>query len=97
MTISCRNEIRPGDSSGVAYWAERPDEVGGIWIVDLVNAFGASDEYTERFGNLSAETLIDNLFQQLFNRNSDPLGLRFYIDLLGGTNHRTGRHEREGV
>jgi hypothetical protein len=62
-------------------------EAGGNWIADLVNAFGTSPEYTERFGALSAADLIENLYQQLFNRSAENDGLRFYVDLLNGTNN----------
>ena len=77
---------RPGDPGGVQYWADRLEQVGGNWIADLVNAFGTSAEYMSRFGTLNDEQLIDNLFQQLFNRVADEQGRAFYIDLLGGTN-----------
>jgi hypothetical protein len=77
---------RPGDPGGVNYWAGRMAEVGGNWIPDLVNAFGTSTEYTERFGALEPAALIDNLYRQLYNRDADPLGRAFYIDLLNGTN-----------
>jgi hypothetical protein len=76
----------PGDPAGVDYWAGRLAEVGGDWIADLVNAFGDSPEYTERFGALADETLIDNLFLGLFNRSVDRAGLDFYVDLLNGSN-----------
>ncbi len=68
---------RPGDPAGVEYWAGRLAAVGGNWIADLVNAFGNSAEYTERFGELSNEALIDNLYQQLFNRTAEPVGRAF--------------------
>jgi hypothetical protein len=77
---------RPGDPAGVDYWAGRLAAVGGNWINDLVNAFGTSAEYTSRFGALGDETLISNLYQQLFNRAAEPVGLSFYVDLLNGTN-----------
>jgi hypothetical protein len=77
---------RPGDPGGVSYWAGRMGEVGGNWIPDLVNAFGTSAEYTERFGALEPAPLIDNLYRQLYNRDADPLGRAFYIDLLNASN-----------
>jgi hypothetical protein len=77
---------RPGDPDGVGYWAGRLAAVGGNWIGDLVNAFGRSAEYTSRFGDLADETLIDNLYKQLFNRAAEGGGRGFYVDLLGGTN-----------
>lgn len=82
---------RPGDVAGVEYWASRLESVGGNWIDDLINAFGDSDEYRSRFGGLLDETLIDNLFFQMFGRTSDPAGRSFYIDLLNGTN-QTGNN-----
>lgn len=77
---------RPGDVAGIEYWADRLEEAGGNWIMDMVNAFGSTPEYVSRFGHLTDEQLIDNLFDQLFNRSSDPEGKGFYIDLLYGTN-----------
>lgn len=73
---------RPGDPEGVDYWSGRLAEVGGNWIADLVNAFGDSPEYTERFGSLPQETLTNNLFLGLFNRAADAEGLAYYVDLL---------------
>ena len=80
---------RPGDPAGVDYWAERLAGVGGNWIGDVVDAFGSSAEYTERFGSLDEVTLIDNLFLQLYNRIADVTGMAYYMDLLNGGN-RTG-------
>ncbi|MBK5941900.1 InlB B-repeat-containing protein [Halochromatium roseum] len=77
---------RPGDPVGVDYWAGRLAEVGGNWIADLVDAFGNSAEYTERYGALDDQTLINNLFLGLFNRGADASGLAYYVDLLNGTN-----------
>jgi hypothetical protein len=85
---------RAGDTGGVAYWAGRMAQVGGNWIPDLVNAFGTSAEYTERFGALESGALIDNLYQQLFNRGADPLGRAFYIDLLNASNDTGYNPER---
>ncbi len=77
---------RPGDPGGIDYWADRLAAENGNWIADLVNAFGTSEEYTERFGAMSDDELIGNLYQQLFNRDPDPLGQSFYVDLLNRTN-----------
>lgn len=77
---------RPGDPAGIDYWTQRLAEAGGEWITDLVSAFGASAEYTERFGGLADTALIDNLFLQLYNRTADAGGLAYYTDLLNGSN-----------
>lgn len=75
---------RPGDPGGVAYWTERmlSECEGCYWSDELINAFGTSDEYIERFGNLETEDLINNLYDQMFNRDAEPGGLTFYIDLM---------------
>ena len=77
---------RPGDPQGVRYWAERLGAAGGNWTPEIVDAFGTSPEYLDRFGALTQAQLIDNLYLQLFGRRADPGGLAFYLDLLNGTN-----------
>lgn len=77
---------RPGDPSGVSYWAGELAAVGGNWIAELIDAFGNSSEYTSRFGGLDDATLINNLFLGLFNRSADSEGLAYYVDLLNGSN-----------
>lgn len=77
---------RPGDPVGIDFWADRIAEAGGVWITDLVDSFGAAVEYTERFGALSDQELINNLYLQLYNRPAETQGLAFYVDLLRGSN-----------
>ena len=77
---------RPGDPAGVSYWVGRMRAAEGNWGPDLINAFGFSAEYTDRFGGLEPEQLIDTLYQQMFNRSADPVGKAFYLDLLAGMN-----------
>lgn len=77
---------RPGDPSGVNYWADVLDVAGGQWTDSIINAFGTSQEYTDQFGSLTNEELITNLYQQMFNRAPEPDGLAYYLDLLNGTN-----------
>ncbi|NBC50023.1 MAG: DUF4214 domain-containing protein [Gammaproteobacteria bacterium] len=76
---------RPGDPRGVRYWADQIAQTGGNWIPELVNAFGTSEEYTDRFGGFDPGALIDNLYAQLFGRAPDATGKSFYVDLLNGT------------
>jgi hypothetical protein len=77
---------RPGDPGGIGYWADRLRQAGGNWTAEIVDAFGNSDEYLTRFGGLPPATLIDQLYQQLFGRNAEPVGKSYYLDLLTGTN-----------
>jgi len=72
---------RPADSAGLAYWANRINEEGGD-LSAIIDDFGFSQEYSDRFGSLSNTDLVTNLYVQLFNRNPDQAGLDFYVDEL---------------
>ena len=72
---------RPGDPGGVNYWADQFDKSPSLEAV--LSAFGNSQEYTDNFGSLTNEQLVEGLFKQMFNRNSDPAGLAFYVGRLG--------------
>ena len=71
---------RPGDPGGVNFWADRFDSSADLNAV-LTN-FGSSQEYNDSFGTLANEALVNGLFQQMFNRDSDPDGLAFYVGRL---------------
>lgn len=68
---------RPADLAGLQYWATRFDQSRDL--EQALAAFGASQEYTLRFGDLSNSELINGLYQQMFNRDSDESGLNFYL------------------
>lgn len=72
---------RPGDRSGIDYWAGRLVEANGS-LDAIIDAFGTSQEYLDRFGPLSNAAMIDAFYQQIFNRTADPAGLSFYLDAL---------------
>ena len=76
---------RPGDPGGIGFWGGRLQESGGD-LSDIINEFGTSDEFTDRYGGLANEELVNNIYLQLFNRGADPEGLEFYVGwLLEGT------------
>ena len=85
---------RPGDPAGVTYWADRYEAEGQAALTDLYAEFGASQEFLDNFAPYLDDTgAIDDaagaitlLYQQMFNRDPDALGLSYYIDLLNGTN-----------
>ncbi|NEX17204.1 MAG: hypothetical protein C1943_11365 [Halochromatium sp.] len=77
---------RPGDPAGVDFWAEQVDAAGGAWIPAIIDQFGSSQEYIDRYSALSDPELIENLFLSLFNRSVDPDGMGYYVDLLNGSN-----------
>lgn len=72
---------RPADVGGLGYWSERLAAAGGD-LADIIQAFGESEEFANRFGGLDAAALIVNLYRQLFGRDPDTDGLAFYLDEL---------------
>jgi hypothetical protein len=72
---------RPGDPGGVDWWAEQLAASGGD-LSAIIEQFGTSQEFDERYGGLDYGTLIDTVYQQMFNRDPDAAGRQFYLDLL---------------
>lgn len=71
---------RPGDPSGVEYWADRFETSTNLDAA--LDAFGASDEFTSNYSSMTNEELVDSLYQQSFGRAAEAEGLAFYVDLL---------------
>ncbi len=72
---------RPADSAGLDFWAGKLDQENGN-LDAIIAAFGTSPEFEARFGNLSNTELVENIYQQLFNRAPDQAGLNFYVGEL---------------
>ncbi|WP_168380953.1 DUF4214 domain-containing protein [Modicisalibacter radicis] len=70
---------RPADTEGQVYWAERAEAEGQGAILD---AFGTSEEFTQEYGDLNNDQLVNSLYQQLFNRDAEPEGQSYYADVL---------------
>ncbi len=69
---------RPADPAGLAFWADRLETEGGD-LSSVIDAFAESQEFQDRFGNLSNTELVTNLYDQLFGREPDTAGLDFYV------------------
>tara|TARA_R110001599_G_scaffold353766_1_gene597008 strand:+ start:3851 stop:4927 length:1077 start_codon:yes stop_codon:yes gene_type:complete len=72
---------RPADPEGLAYWVTQLEQNGGN-LTAILEAFGTSAEYENRFGTLSPQEQINNLYQQIFGRDADDVGLAFYTGML---------------
>ncbi|HAD09195.1 MAG TPA: hypothetical protein DCF62_06920 [Porticoccaceae bacterium] len=72
---------RPADPDGLAFWVALLTEAGGD-LSAIIEAFGTSLEFTERYGSLSYAELVNGLYEQLFNREADADGLDFYVNSL---------------
>ena len=77
---------RPGDAGGLDFWAGKLEEADGD-LMEIIDSFGNSMEFTERFGDLDNEELVNNIFLQLLGRDADSEGLNFYLNGL-----RVGRY-----
>ena len=72
---------RPGDPGGIGFWAGRLAE-DSEGISAIVDSFGNSAEFDDRFSSLGPTDLVNNIYQQLFGRDADPEGLDFFVDRL---------------
>lgn len=75
---------RPADPGGQQYWANRVAEAEGN-LSAIIQEFGTSAEAQSLYGSLPPAEAITALYRQLFNRDPDPEGLKYYQDgLLAG-------------
>lgn len=72
---------RPADFTGQQFWADQIDNSpNGVY--DIMDAFGTSPEFDARFGSLTNNQLITNLYQQMFGRDPELGGLNFWVNEL---------------
>ena len=72
---------RPGDAGGLDFWATELEKVNGN-LSRIINSFGNSEEFQDRFGDLDNEELVNNIYLQLLGRDADSGGLKFYVNGL---------------
>jgi len=72
---------RPADPIGQDFWRNQLENTNQD-LSTIINGFGTSEEFTGRFGDLDNNTLINNIFQFLFDRDADQDGLDFYVNRL---------------
>ncbi len=68
---------RPADPAGLAWWAEQLEYRNGD-LHAIIDSFGNSAEFVDRFSHLTPAELIDNLYLQLFGRTAEPTGRDYY-------------------
>ena len=72
---------RPGDAGGLDFWAGKLEEVNAN-LREIIDAFGNSKEFQDRFSDLDDEELVNNIYEQLLGRDADSGGLDFYVNGL---------------
>ena len=65
----------------MAFWAKMLEKEKGN-VEQIINDFGNSPEYRDRFGHLGNTELVNNIYQQLLGRPADQGGLDFYVGKL---------------
>jgi len=71
---------RPADPAGLDFWTDRFRETDNV--DRALDAFGNSAEYRGLTAGLTNRQIVNNLYQQMFNRDADPEGLNFYLGQL---------------
>lgn len=71
---------RPADPAGLAFWVDAVKKTGSV--TDMVNLFGNSDEYHHLYSQASSTTLVNSMYEHLFNREAESAGLSFWADNL---------------
>lgn len=71
---------RPADPRGLTYWTEQADAAGSF--NPCILAFGTAPEATYVQDALSTTQLVNNLYNQLFDRDAEVAGLNFWSDLV---------------
>lgn len=69
---------RPGDPSGVAYWVGRLRS-GRHTVAQAAAEFYASSEYFNGIGGGTVGSWIDDLYEKILLRSSDPSGRAYWI------------------
>ena len=72
---------RPADPAGMQFWADKITQSGST-ITDMVQNFGSSIEYHNLYQQSSNETVINSLYQHLFNRDAEPEAIPFWSNFL---------------
>ncbi|MEW7849697.1 DUF4214 domain-containing protein [Massilia aurea] len=72
---------RPADAAGLTYWSGVLDTNPNA-LQDISRAFAASAEYRAEYVGDSNREIVDEVYENLFNRDADAAGLNYWTDLL---------------
>ena len=72
---------RPGDPTGVSYWATRVDAANG-GVAEVIAGFSASDESRTLYGGVNNSDKISAIYLNLFSRTPESAGLAYWVTQL---------------
>lgn len=76
---------RPADPAGLAFWAEQLANNDGN-LSAITQAFATSEEAQVRFGTDTVTERISEIYQALFNRAPDTVGLTYWTNVVAQGN-----------
>ncbi|HZH27026.1 MAG TPA: DUF4214 domain-containing protein [Azospirillaceae bacterium] len=71
---------RDPDTAGLSYHVKNMD--GGLSLANIASQFMASREFHAKYGALTDEAFVTQLYRNVLNREPDAAGLDFYTDKL---------------
>lgn len=72
--------LRAPDSSGMTYWTNQL--TNGKKLSAVAKQFSTSSEFQTKYGSLSNQAFVMNIYQNIFNRDPDPGGLAYWTNKL---------------
>lgn len=79
---------RPADPAGLTFWTNQANEKG---IAGVINAFATSDEAFSLYGNQATTLFVNRIYLQLFGRDADASGLKYWVDRIEGLSKTESR------
>ena len=73
---------RPADPAGLAFWTKQLADNGGN-LSAITQAFASSEEAQVRYGADTVNERISEIYQALFNRAPDSVGLAYWSNAVG--------------
>ena len=73
---------RPADPAGLAFWTKQLADNDGN-LSAITQAFATSEEAQVRYGSDSVNERISEIYQALFNRAPDSVGLAYWSNVVG--------------
>ncbi len=70
---------RPADPLGLAFFNGVTNNGANL---SAISALSSQKEYTDRFAGQNNNTIVNSIYQSLFNRDAEPAGLAFFVDAL---------------
>lgn len=74
------------DNAGYRFWekaTEGANEGGaGLTVEAVAETFASSDEFVDKFGALSNQDFVNQIYTNFFDRSADAEGRQFWLDLL---------------